>query len=130
MNGNLLDTSVIVNILRGDTETIDFLSSLEDDIFIPVIAIGELLYGANKSTRVKENTKLVDDLLEDFEILPVDDKTAEVYARIKAWLERAGYQLPENDLWIAATAMKYGLKLATFDSHFKYINNLDTVGIE
>ncbi|HHY23426.1 MAG TPA: type II toxin-antitoxin system VapC family toxin [Clostridiaceae bacterium] len=32
--------------------------------------------------------------------------------------------MPENDIWIAAIAIQYGIKLITKDSHFKNVNNL------
>jgi len=128
MSGNLLDTSVIIGVMRGDAEAIDLLDSLGNDIFIPVIAIGELLYGANKSTKVVENTKNVKEMASKFEILRIDDEVAEAYGQIKNELSTAGNKLPENDIWIAATAKKYGLTLATFDNHFKRISNLEIVG--
>ena len=32
--------------------------------------------------------------------------------------------LPDNDLWIAATAIQYGLTLAARDNHFTWIAEL------
>jgi len=129
MSGNLLDTCVIINILRGDSEAINFLESLGNDIFVPVIAIGELLYGAKKSTKIEQNTRMVKDLMGDFAIIPIDAEIAEIYGEIKTDLVKSGNKLPENDIWIAATAKKYGLVLATFDNHFHHVDGLDTIGI-
>lgn len=47
MNGNLMDTNVIVRILNGDRELIGKLSDLED-LCSSVVVLGELLYGAEK----------------------------------------------------------------------------------
>ncbi|NSW90958.1 MAG: PIN domain-containing protein [Firmicutes bacterium] len=40
---------------------------------------------------------------------------------------RKGINIPENDLWIAATAIANNLKLATFDHHFTHIDGLEVV---
>lgn len=38
-----------------------------------------------------------------------------------------GCPIPDNDIWIAATAMQYGLSLATRDKHFREIDGLSLV---
>ena len=129
MNGSLIDTNVIVKVLRGDSEAISLLDSLGDDIFISVIVVGELLYGANKSAKTEQNRNAVRNKIDLLEILPIDAEIADIYGQIKNELSGAGYTLPENDLWIAATARKYGLVLATFDSHYKHINSIQTIGV-
>jgi tRNA(fMet)-specific endonuclease VapC len=35
-----------------------------------------------------------------------------------------GRPIPENDIWIAASAMEHGLILATRDGHFNEVNDL------
>ena len=44
MNGNLVDTNVIIKMLNGDPEAIRIFDSL-DNIYISVITAGELYYG-------------------------------------------------------------------------------------
>jgi tRNA(fMet)-specific endonuclease VapC len=34
--------------------------------------------------------------------------------------------IPENDIWIAASAVQYGLTLATRDRHFEEVERLQT----
>ena len=46
------------------------------------------------------------------------------YRRIKAELRVKGKMIPDNDIWIAATAFQYDLILATRDGHFQHINGL------
>ncbi|MCL2111031.1 MAG: type II toxin-antitoxin system VapC family toxin [Clostridiales bacterium] len=128
MSGNLLDTNVIVKVLRGDPEAIGFLNSLGTDVFTSAVVIGELLYGANKSVKAEQNRQLVREKTESLEVLPIDIETAEVYGQIKDQLAKEGRNIPENDLWIAATAKKHGLALVTLDSHFKYVSGLAVLG--
>jgi tRNA(fMet)-specific endonuclease VapC len=53
--------------------------------------------------------------------LRIDEETAERYAEILAGLRVAGTPLPINDIWIAASAMQYGLLVLTTGAHFRLI---------
>ena len=57
-------------------------------------------------------------------ILPVDSITAKVYGYIKHMQRTKGSMLPDNDLWIAATAIQYKLTLAARDQHFTWVTGL------
>ena len=87
-----------------------------------MVVVGELFYGAYKSARKDENMALFTAVLSTFEILPIDEPVAVSYAIIKTDLIKNGIKIPENDLWIAATAHANDLSLATFDSHFENIS--------
>jgi predicted nucleic acid-binding protein len=56
-----------------------------------------------------------------------NDHIAVSYGLIKSELEKKGKKIPENDIWIAATAHMYGLSVATFDQHFSYISHIQLV---
>lgn len=126
MNGNLIDTNVIIKLLNSDTKTIDIFDSL-DDIYISVITVGELYYGANKSTRAKENIKIFHDFLSEYPIIPIDEEVSLVYGKTKSEVAAKGINIPENDLWIASVALKNDLNLVTFDRHFEHINRLNII---
>jgi tRNA(fMet)-specific endonuclease VapC len=38
-----------------------------------------------------------------------------------SWLWQAGTPIPTHDVWIAATAMEYGLSVVTTDDHYQKI---------
>jgi predicted nucleic acid-binding protein len=82
MNGSLIDTNIIIKVLREDADTIRFLNT-PSDIFVPTIVIGEFLYGINKSSRKEENRKQFLNFMKDFAILGVGYATANSYALIK-----------------------------------------------
>ncbi len=44
--------------------------------------------------------------------------------KIKNYLRQKGLPIPENDIWIAATARQYNLTLVSRDAHFGNIENL------
>lgn len=51
MSGNfLLDTSILINLFARDTQVLARLEKAEST-FIPSIALGELHYGARKSSK-------------------------------------------------------------------------------
>jgi tRNA(fMet)-specific endonuclease VapC len=51
------------------------------------------------------------------------------YAIIKADLKKNGTPIPENDIWIAATAHAKKLKVATFDEHFEKIAQIEVLPV-
>jgi len=124
MNGRyLLDTSILVALFANDA-TVQEKLTRADEVFIPTIAVGELYYGALKSQRVRENLAMIDELAEESIVLGCGVETARRYGEIKNALRVRGRPIPENDLWIAAIALEYGLAVATRDEHFKEIGSL------
>lgn len=122
----LLDSTIVVALLRGDSSLKARLEGSEE-VFTNIIALGELYYGVCRSSRSEENRAELDRLVETLAVLSCNRRTAEVYARLKDDLRKKGTPIPDNDLWIAATAVQHGLQLAHRDDHFKGIDQLDHV---
>ncbi len=119
----LLDTNIVIALFANETAVKDNLVKT-DEVFVPSVVIGELCYGAHKSTRAKENLSRIDDFASSSLVLGCDAETARVYGEIKNALRLKGRPLPENDIWIAAIAVQHGLTLITRDAHFSEIENL------
>lgn len=118
MSGNyLLDTSVLIELFAKDKNVLARLESAEST-FVPSIALGELHYGARKSSRTEKNLEQLEALASQAVILPCDVQTSYWYGYVKDGLRRTGQPIPENDIWIAAMALQHGLTLATRDNHF------------
>ena len=124
MSGSLIDTNIIIKLLNGDQKAVELFDSL-DGIHISVITAGELFYGAQKSSRINENMLLFKNFLSEYSIVEINESVSETYGEIKANLVKRGINIPENDIWIAATAISYNLNLVTYDEHFKNINDLN-----
>lgn len=126
MAGNrfLLDTNAIIALQRED-EVVKRLLSAATDVFVPVVAVGELYYGAYKSQRVEENRRNVAAFIANRVVLQVDADTADVYGQVKQGLRAKGRPIPENDIWIAALAIQYDLILVANDAHFDVVDNLN-----
>ena len=125
MNGSLFDTNVVIKIMNGTTESPADIK--KEDIFISVITIGELSYGASNSRMKDYNIKLFDNFISRYKVLKADEKSALIYGEVKHRLKSKGVNVPENDMWIAAIAISNDLKLITFDNHFEEIDNLDAL---
>src|SRR5437016_6029737 len=117
----LLDTSILIQSLKQDV-TIQQHIARVTTLYISTIAIGELYYGAENSNKVEENLNEVIALANTMTILPVDSTTAKIYGSIKHMQRSKGQMLPDNDLWIAATTMRYKLTLVARDQHFTWID--------
>jgi tRNA(fMet)-specific endonuclease VapC len=59
-------------------------------------------------------------------IVPCDLSVAREYGRLKQSLRERGRPIPENDMWIAATAKCHDMVLVTRDRHFHEIEDLLT----
>ena len=124
MNGKyLLDTNIVIAIFAGDRAVLDPLAQ-SNDIFLPTIVLGELYYGARKSTHVDANISRIDELAASSALLGCDIDTARHYGTIKNDLRAKGRPIPENDIWIAAVAQQHGLTLVSRDKHFNEVDRL------
>jgi len=126
MSGRLLlDTNIVIAVLNGD-ETIPPRLDAAEIVGISVTVIGELLYGAKKSHHVQDNINKIKRFVHRCSIFSVNEDTAEFYSTIKAELTKKGNPIPENDIWIAATARQNNLTLVTGDGHFDKVQHLMT----
>ena len=126
MNGRFaLDTNIVVARFADD-ENVIAKSREANAIFVPSLVLGELYFGAQKSGRVEANMRRVDDLAASEAILDCDAQTARFYAIIKNELRPKGKPIPENDMWIAAVALRHDLTLITRDAHFGNVEGLRT----
>lgn len=124
MNGRcLLDTNILIAVFSSDASVLDNLGKV-NEVFVPSVAVGELCFGARKSTRPAENLALVDELISNSVILGCDTDVARRYGEIKNTLRMKGRPIPENDIWIAAIALQHDLTLITRDVHFSQVEAL------
>ncbi len=93
-------------------------------MFVPCIAIGELYFGACKSSKIEENLTRIDEFASTNTVLPCNTEIAKRYGDIKNRIKEKGQPIPENDIWIAAIAQEHDLTVVTKDTHFKAVENL------
>lgn len=120
----LLDTTIVVDHLRGKSPALDERLKETATLYLPVTALGELLYGAYKSAFEARALKQIESFIQLCAVLGTDKRTAHYYGRITADLARIGKLIPQNDIWIAAIALEHDLPLATRDQHFAFVTGL------
>lgn len=118
----LLDTNAAIAFMEGDSGVLQRLTG--SYVTISSIVLGELCYGARKSGRVSVNLARVDAFAAKCTVLSCDVETAQYYGEIKQVLEAKGRPMPDNDMWIAATAVQYTLPVLSRDKHFKIMSKL------
>jgi tRNA(fMet)-specific endonuclease VapC len=120
-----IDTNRLTDLLREDKRLAEFLSFC-DEVWIPLIVLGEMKAGFYGGTKGHRNQALLQRFLAKptVSVLLPGRETAEHYARIFVQLKRAGTPVPDNDLWIAALALEHDLTLITRDRHFDRIPQL------
>ena len=111
----LLDTDICVYIHRNKPPHIhQRLRSLKQgEAALSIVTLGELLYGAMKSTKRAEILETLREFEQIVPALPLPQAAAQVYGTIRAELEATGQTIGGNDLWIAAHAKAAGLTLVT-----------------
>ena len=119
----LLDTNIVIGLLEGD-EAVRSRLSQAVEVFVPTIVLGELYFGARKSANWEENVARIDDFASRAAVLAPDTEVARRYGIIKTSLREQGRPIPENDVWIAATAERNELTLVTRDTHFEQVATL------
>jgi tRNA(fMet)-specific endonuclease VapC len=123
----LIDTSAYGAFMRGDAKAVDALREA-DEIYLNPIVLGEMLAGFLGGSRREKNRSELSRFLESprVTLIDIDEETAERYAVIFTSLRTAGTPVPTNDLWIAASAMQYGLRVLTRDRHFQRMPHIVT----
>lgn len=99
-----LDTNTCIYFLNGKYEFIKekIMSTPPNEIQIPTIVKAELLLGAYKSKKRKENIEKVEKFLEPFEVIPFIDLITYTYAEIRNDIEKKGEVIGPNDMLIAS----------------------------
>jgi len=115
----ILDTSAYSGFLRGDPD-IKLSIQQADQISLNPVVIGELLAGFATGRDEKKNRELLQEFLSSprVEAIDINEETSERYGIIVNYLREKGTPIPTNDIWIAASAMQYGLEVLTRDKHY------------
>ena len=118
-NRIVLDTSAYSEYLKGN-EAVKSIIQKADEISVTPVILGELISGFVKGRYEKKNRDILNEFLTSprVSIIDVDEETSERYAIIIKYLREQGTPIPTNDIWIAASAMQYGLKILTTDKHY------------
>jgi tRNA(fMet)-specific endonuclease VapC len=119
----IADTVAAIGFLNNDKTLLASLQA-DDTIVIPIVVLGELFGGAEKSSRAEENRKRIDIFSAKRRVLIPDIQTAKIYGRLISELRKKGRPIPQNDAWIASFALQFQMPVLTRDAHFENADGL------
>lgn len=125
-----LDTNICIYHLNGSAPNLSRIleQSPPSNIKIASMVAAELIYGAGKSVKREHNLTKVKLFLSLYDIVPFDEKSAEIYGILRGELERAGRVISGNNMIIAATVLSNGGSLVTRNvDEFSRVNGLTVV---
>lgn len=126
----VLDSSFIVDLLRGNEEALKKLAEMEDEytsLSTTEINVLELYRGAYCSMKIHQNLEKIKEILECFHILELEEPVYEVFASLSASLLSGGKAIGAFDELIAAITLCHNEKIVTRDNHFKKIPEIDVI---
>jgi len=125
----VLDTNIYSDYAEGLPETVNFLATHSEQLYLPSVVMGELNFGFMKGSRRQFNERKLRQFINRLrvEIIDVDADVARKYAIIFLSLHKKGTKIPINDVWIAASCMEIGGTLLTRDRHFEVVEQIETV---
>ena len=106
-------------MMRGDPTVKEMLQTV-DAICVNAVVLGELRVGFLRGRMQQKNEARLRQYLASPRVsaVTIEEETAERYAVILNVLWSAGAPIPMSDIWIAASAMQYGLAVIATDAHF------------
>ncbi len=113
----VLDTNSVIYFFKGMGQVAErLLSTPPREVALPAVVLYELELGLAKSSSPERRRSQVDELVRRVTILPFGHAEAQVTARIRADLERAGEPIGPLDFLIAGTALANGATLVTHNT--------------
>ncbi len=125
MAGRLLpDTNAFIALMRGDASAVRAFDDATE-VVLSAVVLGELTYGAMNSRSPEANLANLKRLGEQCRFAPVDEMVVRRYGEVRLALKRKGRPIPENDIWIAATAIALDATVLTDDAHFNEVDGVE-----
>ncbi len=126
-NGRLaVDTNAVIAYREGIPAVCAIIDQAEL-LYLPVVVLGELLYGAVNSAKPEKNLQDINKFQDHSIIMPIDESIAMKYAKVRSSLKETGHPIPENDIWVAATCLELNVPLLSRDGHFEHVKGLDAI---
>ena len=120
----LLDTSVLVAAEAGRPMRAE---ALPKSAAISIVTVGELRAGILAAPDVQSRDRRLYTLerISATTILSLDQRVAQTWAGMRAYLAASGKGVSGNDLWIAATAAAAGMPVITQDRDFYALSGVN-----
>ena len=123
-----VNSNYLIDYLRGKTyskEVIDSVIKREIEASISVITLFELYSGAFLSSNEDKRLEEIEQLIQWFNIINIDEKIIFTASKIYVSLRKKGKLIDIRDILIAASALSRGLGILTLNKkHFRNIEGL------
>lgn len=124
----VLDSSVVSYIFNRDPIARYYVERMRGNRqYISFQTLEEAWYGAHSRGWGARRMQELTSHLERYEVIWPDTDLVEVCARLRAERRASGRELNMADAWIAATAIMLNCPLASHDSHFVEVPNLQLI---
>ena len=92
---------------------------------ISTVTLGELIYGAEKSSKPEYNLSIIEGFMTRLEVLPFDSEACTQWGQVRNELRTIGKPIGPYDQMIAGHARSLGLILVTHNTkEFRRVNGL------
>lgn len=126
MKKYLLETSVIIEYLRGNKEWVKKIDELEGETVSSYVCLAELYEGIARDTKGGARKKVLGLFKSLSYVYPVDGGVAEAFGKLRAELKKSGRVIEDMDLLVAATCLVTGSILVTENKkHFERVAGLE-----
>jgi tRNA(fMet)-specific endonuclease VapC len=132
MDAVLLDTDVFSFLAKTrDTRGDAYRPYVEGKtVAISFITVGEIYFGAGKKGWSSKTLNTFLERLKAVVVVPSDHDVCREYGQLKAGLQKAGIVVGDNDLWIAASALRHSIPLISNNrKHFENIPGLQLISL-
>ncbi|MDE0160141.1 MAG: PIN domain-containing protein [Acidimicrobiaceae bacterium] len=104
---------------------------LPAELAVSVVTVGELRAGvlAAEDTPTRDRRLSTLEAALSLQPVPIDDRVASAWARLRIVLRDEGLKMPVNDSWIAATAMALDVPVVTQDAGFPVVAQLGVIRV-
>lgn len=110
----LLDTNTVIYTIKNRPHEVrEAFKRQQGRMCVSAVTVGELIFGAEKSSQPERNLADIEGLLARLETMPFDAQAATHFGQLRAELYRIGRPIGPYDMMIAAHARALGLILVT-----------------
>jgi tRNA(fMet)-specific endonuclease VapC len=110
----MLDTNIVIYTMKNRPECVrDAFKKHDGQMCISSVTLGELIYGAEKSTAPEQNLADIEGMIARLEVKPFDSPAAIHFGQIRASLAKISTPIGPYDAMIAGHARALALVLVT-----------------
>lgn len=110
----LLDTNIVIYTIKNRPQKVrDTFKLHEGQMCISSVTLGELVYGAERSSQPERNLQDIEGMIARLEVMPFDNTAAIHFGQLRAELYRTGKPIGPYDMMIAGHARSLGLILVS-----------------